>query len=101
VSYHFSETENKTDDVKNSFYEELERVFDKFHKYHMKVLLGYFNAKVGRKDILKPTTGKEKLHEICNDNGVRLLHFASSESLTFSRCSHTAISINILRCLQM
>jgi hypothetical protein len=34
VSYHCSErsaaTEDKTDDVKDSFYEELERVFDKF-----------------------------------------------------------------------
>jgi hypothetical protein len=26
-------TEDKTDDVKDSFYEELERVFDKFHNY--------------------------------------------------------------------
>jgi exonuclease III len=43
-------TEDKTD-VKDSFYEELERVFDKFPKYHMKILLGDFNAKVGRKDI--------------------------------------------------
>jgi hypothetical protein len=44
-----------TDDVKDSFYEEFERVFDKFPKYHMKILLGDFNAKVGREDILKPT----------------------------------------------
>jgi hypothetical protein len=34
------------DDVKDSFYEELERVFDKFPKHHMKILLGDFNAKV-------------------------------------------------------
>jgi hypothetical protein len=29
-------TEDKIGDVKDSFYEELERVFDKFPKYHMK-----------------------------------------------------------------
>jgi hypothetical protein len=29
-------TKDKTDDVKDSFYEELERVSDKFPKYHMK-----------------------------------------------------------------
>jgi hypothetical protein len=40
-------TEDKTDDVKDGFYEELERVFDKFPKYHMKILLGDF-ATVGR-----------------------------------------------------
>jgi hypothetical protein len=52
-------TEDKTDDVRDSFYEELERVFDKFPKYHMKILLGDFSAKVGREDIFKPTIGNE------------------------------------------
>jgi len=33
---------------KRVFYEELEKDFDNFHKYHMKILLAYFNAKVGR-----------------------------------------------------
>jgi hypothetical protein len=31
-------TEDKIDDVKDSFHEELEHKFDKFPKYHMKVL---------------------------------------------------------------
>jgi hypothetical protein len=38
--------------VKGSFCKELECVFDKFPKYHMNILLGYFIAKVGREDIL-------------------------------------------------
>jgi hypothetical protein len=50
-------TEDKTDDVKNSFYEELERVFDKFSKYNMKILLRDFNAKAGKEDIFKTTIG--------------------------------------------
>jgi hypothetical protein len=40
---------DKIDHMKDSFYEELERVFDTFAKYHMKTLLGDFNAKVGGK----------------------------------------------------
>jgi hypothetical protein len=67
--------------VKDSFYKELERGFDKFPKYHMKVLLGDFNAKVGREDIFKLTIGNESLHEISNDNGVRLVNFATSKIL--------------------
>jgi hypothetical protein len=55
-------TEDKADDVKDSFYEELERVFDEFPKYHMKILLGF--AKVGKEDIFKQTIGNERLHEI-------------------------------------
>jgi hypothetical protein len=47
--------------VKGSFYKELERVFDKFPKYHTKILLGDFNAKLGKEDIFKPTIGNESL----------------------------------------
>jgi hypothetical protein len=67
--------------VKDSFCEELERVFDKFPKYRMKILLGDFNDKVGREDIFKPTIGNESLHEISNGNGVRLVNFATSKNL--------------------
>jgi hypothetical protein len=38
---------------KDSFYEELEDVFDHFPKYHTKILLGDFNAKVGGGDTFK------------------------------------------------
>jgi exonuclease III len=41
-------TEDKTDDVKDSFYKELECVLDKFPKCHMKILLGDFNANEGK-----------------------------------------------------
>jgi hypothetical protein len=69
-------TEDKTDDAKDSFYEEVECVFDKFPKYRMTILLGDFNDKVGREEIFKPTIGNESLHEISNDNnGVRLVNF--------------------------
>jgi hypothetical protein len=47
----------KIDDVKDNFYEETECVFDKFPKYHMRMLLRDFNAKVGREEIFKPTIG--------------------------------------------
>jgi hypothetical protein len=74
-------TENKTDDVKDSFYEELEHVFDKFPKYHTKIMLGDLNAKCQCKNIVKPTVGKENLHEISNGNGVRLINFLTSKNL--------------------
>jgi hypothetical protein len=74
-------TEDKIDDVKDSFYDELEWVFDKYPKYHMKILLGDFNSKVGQEDIFKPTIGNETLHEISNDNGVRVVNFATSKNL--------------------
>jgi hypothetical protein len=41
-------SEEKSGDLKVNFYEELEQVFSHFHKYHMKILLGDFNANVWR-----------------------------------------------------
>jgi endonuclease/exonuclease/phosphatase family metal-dependent hydrolase len=73
--------EDKSSDVKNSFCEELGRIFDQFPRYDMKILLGDFNAKVGREDILKPTIGNKSSHEIRNDSGVRIVNFATSINL--------------------
>ena len=74
-------SEEKSDESKDSFYEELEQVFDQFPRYHMKILLGDFNAKVGRENIFKPTIGNESLHQDSNDNGVRIVNFATSKNL--------------------
>jgi hypothetical protein len=73
--------EDKSDDAKDSFYEELAHVFDQFPRYDMKILLCDFNAKVGREDIFKPTIGNENSHKISNDNGVRVVNFATSKNL--------------------
>jgi exonuclease III len=50
-------TEDKTNDEKDSFYKELERVFNKFPKYHTEILLGDFKSKVGKDPIFKLTIG--------------------------------------------
>jgi len=73
-------SEEKSDDSKDSFYRELEQVFFyHFPKYHMKIVLGDFNAKVGRENIFKLTIWNESLHQDSNDNGVRMVNFATSK----------------------
>jgi hypothetical protein len=47
--------EDKIDYVKDSFYEELECVFDKFFKYHTKIL---FQCQCSQGDIFKPIIAK-------------------------------------------
>ena len=76
-----SPSEDKCDYSKDSFYEELEQVFDHFPRYHMKILLGDFNAKVGRENIFKPTIRNVSLRQDRNDNGVRIVNFATSKNL--------------------
>jgi hypothetical protein len=74
-------TPNKDGDTKDSFYQELEQVFDQFLRYHMKILLGDFNAKVGWEFTVKPIIGNEGLHEVSNDNELRVVNFATSKDL--------------------
>jgi hypothetical protein len=43
----------------------------------MKILSGDFNAKMGRKNILKPTLENESIHQVSNDNGVKITNFST------------------------
>jgi hypothetical protein len=75
-------------------------MFDKFPKYHTNILLGDFNAKVGREDIFKPTTGNESLLDISNDNEITILNLAMPKNLTvestmFSHCSIHEIYLDV------
>jgi hypothetical protein len=45
----------------------------------MKILLGDFNTKLGMEGIFKLTIDNESLHEVSNDNGVRVVNFATSK----------------------
>jgi hypothetical protein len=57
-------------------------------------LLGNINAKVGREDIFKPTTGNETFHEISKDNGVRLVDYATSKKMTVKNTMFPHCNIN-------
>jgi hypothetical protein len=74
-------TEDKTDNVKGSFDDELERVFDKIPKYYSKILLRYFSAKASREEFFKPKIRNDSLHDISPDEGVRVVNFSSSKNL--------------------
>jgi hypothetical protein len=62
----------------------------------MQILLGDFNVKVGREDILKPIIGNESLHEVSNDNGVRVVNFATLKILILKGTTFPHCDINTL-----
>jgi hypothetical protein len=72
-----SPSEEKRNESKDSLYEELEQGFGHFPKYHKKIRLGYFNAKLVTDSIFKRTFGNESLRHDCNYNGVRRVKFAT------------------------
>ena len=60
---------------------ELNEIISNFPKYDTKILLWEINAKMGRVDIFKPTIGNEILRQHINDNGVRIVTFATLKNL--------------------
>ena len=53
------------DDSNESFYEELQQVFEYFSQYNMEILSQHCNAKLQSEDIFKPTFGNESLVPGC------------------------------------
>jgi len=83
--------------MKDSFHKEQGPVFFQFPKYHVDILLSDFNESTGTRDIFKPTNQNDNLHEISNDNGVRVINFAISRNLTVknSKLLHRNILIRL------
>jgi hypothetical protein len=57
-------------------------------------MLADFNAKVGREDIFKLTFGNKSLHKIGNDNGVRIVNFATFKNLAVKSTTFPHLSIH-------
>jgi hypothetical protein len=74
-------SQEKSDDSKNSFYEELDQVSDYFIMRHTTIMWGDLNKKFGREDVLKPTIRNESLHQGSNNNGVKTVNFATTTIL--------------------
>ena len=87
-------SEDKDDDIKDSFYEEIERLFYQLPMYHIKILLGDFNAKVERENIFQPTIWTESVHPECNDNGIRVVNFATSKNLIAKSTTFPQLNIH-------
>lgn len=69
------------DKEKNEFYNKLDKVFDKCPRHDVKIILGNFNAKIWKEDILKPTIGKYSLQNEANEKGRMLINYAAFKDL--------------------
>jgi len=59
----------KTEEIKEEFYNLLEQNINQIATSDIKIILGDFNVKVGKESIYKPTIGNESLHNETNNNG--------------------------------
>ena len=63
------------------FYNLLEQTISQIASSDIQIVLGDFNAKVGKENVYKPTIGNESLHNETNDNGMKMIQFALSKGL--------------------
>jgi hypothetical protein len=72
--------EDKDEEEKDNFYDELEKRYEECPRSDVKLILGDFSAKVACKDE-NENIGKYGLYTECNDNGRRLVGFATSHGM--------------------
>jgi hypothetical protein len=89
----YAPTEDQ-DDVKNIFYEHLERLFDSLPNNYIKIIAGDLNAQVGKEQFCRPTIGQESWYPVSNDNRLRLVGFAKSKNLIISNTYFPRMNIH-------
>ena len=62
-------TEDKGEEEKAEFYSKLERICSRVPKYELLIIMGDFNAKVGKEERRHKVSGKYSFHEHSNENG--------------------------------
>ena len=76
--------QKKKTQEKDIFYNEMERALDALPTNDVKIILGDLNAKIGKETEYRSIIGKNSLHNISNDNGLRLIYFAASRNMIIS-----------------
>jgi endonuclease/exonuclease/phosphatase family metal-dependent hydrolase len=74
-------TEERSDEEKESFYERLEETYGKIPKYDMKIILGDFNAKIGKEECIKEVAGRFTLHKETSKNGWYLVDYVTRNGM--------------------
>jgi endonuclease/exonuclease/phosphatase family metal-dependent hydrolase len=77
-------TEEGEEEMKDRFYQKLVDVYDRAAGHDVKILVGDMNAKVGKENICRLIIGKESIHDMSNNNSMRLTDFAISRNMTVS-----------------
>ncbi|KAF2883284.1 hypothetical protein ILUMI_22891 [Ignelater luminosus] len=70
-------TEETDEDTKQTFYDAIEELMNNVASFDMKIIIGDFNAKIGKEKKNYEIAGKESLHRKTNKNGQRLIDLAA------------------------
>ena len=74
----YAPTESATEEQKEQFYEDLNRCCDQIPKHDAPLMLGDFNAKIGKEQANQSVAGQHTIHEETSENGLILCQFAEA-----------------------
>jgi endonuclease/exonuclease/phosphatase family metal-dependent hydrolase len=74
----YAPTENSKEEEKTKFYDKLEKVCEKVKRNDILMIVGDFNAKIGKEERNEGVAGKETIHDTTNDNGAKICDLAAA-----------------------
>jgi endonuclease/exonuclease/phosphatase family metal-dependent hydrolase len=74
-------TEEKDEDTKERFFAELQQIQGKVPKHDLLLILGDYNAKIGRERDYQNVTRNHTLHDITNRNGELVCEYAIANDM--------------------
>ena len=77
----YAPTEDKKENIKEQFYEELQRTQDRVPKHDLTIVLGDRNAKLGKEKAFSQVVGCHTLHNISNENGELAANYAINNDM--------------------
>jgi exonuclease III len=72
----YAPANDKVDQEKKRFYENLEETCNRIPRHDMVIIVGDFNAKLGNKEYLQPVADPHTIHDLSSENGNVLIQFA-------------------------
>jgi hypothetical protein len=80
----YAHTETAKEEEKDKFYDKLEETIRNVPHQDTIIMVGDFNAQIGKEEHNKNIAGKQTLHEKTNDNGERLCALAARTGMTIA-----------------
>jgi hypothetical protein len=78
----YAPTEDKMEEIKEQFYEDLQKVVDSTPKSDIVIILGDLNTRLGKDNAYRGITGQCTLHKNTSGNGKLLCEFAVLNNMT-------------------
>jgi endonuclease/exonuclease/phosphatase family metal-dependent hydrolase len=72
----YAPTNDEDEQKKENFYEDSEEVCNRIPRHYIVIIVGDFNAKIGKQEHQQQVAGPYTIQDISNENGNMLTHFA-------------------------